>query len=273
MKEVYYVLKTMHMKWKVIGQFGLKCKYSHTKVPHKDVILILQLYKLPEGGYLLDLSRTGGCYFLSAEPFFNSIIMSAANLILYWAATLGISYPEISHATGKPQQQDHKEQPQHEKHAPKEEVKKVEEAPKKTEQPPKQVEQEAPKQAEEEEDMGDDLFAEQTEEEKEAERKRQEEVGATKKAPVGKSNIILDVKTWDDQADFEELERLVRGIQIEGATWGPSKLVPVAYNIKKLQISVVVIDELVSSEDLEERIMALGDELVQSVDIAAFVKV
>jgi len=74
MKEVYYVLKTMHMKWKVIGQFGLKCKYSHTKVPHKDVILILQLYKLPEGGYLLDLSRTGGnifSFYDTCQEFFD----------------------------------------------------------------------------------------------------------------------------------------------------------------------------------------------------------
>ena len=45
--------------------------------------------------------------------------------------------------------------------------------------------------------------------------------------------------------DLEELERLVRGVETDGLKWGASKLVPVAYGIKKLQISCVVEDEKV----------------------------
>ena len=69
-----------------------------------------------------------------------------------------------------------------------------------------------------------------------------------------------------------ELERLVRSIQKDGLVWGAGKLVPLAYGIKKLQISCVVEDDKVSTDDLEEAIVAFEDH-VQSMDIAAFNKV
>eukprot|EP01113_Clastostelium_recurvatum_P034915 TRINITY_DN47_c0_g1_i5.p1 TRINITY_DN47_c0_g1~~TRINITY_DN47_c0_g1_i5.p1 ORF type:complete len:214 (-),score=96.30 TRINITY_DN47_c0_g1_i5:199-840(-) len=96
--------------------------------------------------------------------------------------------------------------------------------------------------------------------------------GAKKDKPVAKSSVLLDVKPWDDETDMKKMEECVRTIEIEGLVWGASKLVPVGYGIKKLQISCVVIDDLVSVDDLEERITAFEDH-VQSVDIAAFNKI
>jgi len=89
---------------------------------------------------------------------------------------------------------------------------------------------------------------------------------------IAKSNIILDVKPWDDETDMAELEKCVRSIEMDGLLWGSSKLVPLAYTIKKLQISCVVEDDKVSTEDLEEKIVAFED-YVQSIDIAAFNKI
>lgn len=51
-----------------------------------------------------------------------------------------------------------------------------------------------------------------------------------------------------------------------------AKLVPLAYGIKKLQIMITVEDDKVSIEELQEKIEAIED-LVQSVDIAAFNKI
>lgn len=51
-----------------------------------------------------------------------------------------------------------------------------------------------------------------------------------------------------------------------------AKLVPLAYGIKKLQISTVVEDDKVSVDWLTETIQEIED-LVQSVDIAAFNKI
>ena len=82
---------------------------------------------------------------------------------------------------------------------------------------------------------------------------------AKKPALIAKSNIILDVKPWDDETDMAELEKCVRSIEMDGLLWGASKLVAVGYGIKKLQISCVVEDDKVSTDDLEEKICGFED--------------
>lgn len=44
---------------------------------------------------------------------------------------------------------------------------------------------------------------------------------------------------------MKALEESVRAIKMDGLLWGASKLVPLAYGIKKLQISSVVEDDKV----------------------------
>lgn len=95
---------------------------------------------------------------------------------------------------------------------------------------------------------------------------------AVKGAVIAKSNIILDVKPWDDETDMVELERQVREIETDGLLWGAGKLVAVGYGIKKLQICCVVEDDKVGTDFLEESITTLED-LVQSVDVVAFNKI
>ncbi|KAG2151011.1 uncharacterized protein EDB93DRAFT_1140617 [Suillus bovinus] len=120
-----------------------------------------------------------------------------------------------------------------------------------------------------------DLFADDDEEDDaEAERLKAERVAAynAKKAnkpkAAAKSVVTLEVKPWDDETDMQALEDSVRSIEQEGLVWGASKLVAVGYGIKKLQITVVVEDELVSLDDLQEKV-AEFDDYVQSSDIAA----
>lgn len=59
---------------------------------------------------------------------------------------------------------------------------------------------------------------------------------------------------------------------MDGLLWGASKLVPLAYGIKKLQILCVIEDDKVSVDELQEKICEFED-FVQSVDIAAFQKI
>ncbi|KAM9801289.1 elongation factor 1-beta-like [Neosynchiropus ocellatus] len=93
-----------------------------------------------------------------------------------------------------------------------------------------------------------------------------------KPAIIAKSSILLDVKPWDDETDMLKMEECVRSISLEGLLWGQSKLVPVGYGIKKLQIGCVVEDDKVGTDQLEEAIVAFEDH-VQSVDVAAFNKI
>lgn len=84
----------------------------------------------------------------------------------------------------------------------------------------------APKAAEEKKaakaDDDFDLFDDDAEESEEARRIKEERVKAyeAKKAKkpvlIAKSNVILDVKPWDDETDMKEMERLVRTIEMEG---------------------------------------------------------
>ncbi|XP_012924898.1 elongation factor 1-delta isoform X2 [Heterocephalus glaber] len=132
--------------------------------------------------------------------------------------------------------------------------------------------------AEDDEDNDIDLFGSEEEEDKEAARLREErlkqyaEKKAKKPSLVAKSSILLDVKPWDDETDMAKLEACVRSIQLDGLLWGGSKLVPVGYGIRKLQIQCVVEDDKVGTDLLEEEITKF-EEHVQSVDIAAFNKI
>jgi len=143
--------------------------------------------------------------------------------------------------------------------------------------PNKPVAAAAKKEADADDDF--DLFGSDAEEDDaEAERvkaerlKAYEEKKSKKPVIIAKSNIILDVKPWDNETDLKELERLVRTVHCDGLLWGSSKLVPIAYGILKLQISCVVEDDKVGEDFLVEEITKFED-FCQSVDIAAFNKV
>uniref|UniRef100_A0A3Q3WTJ4 Uncharacterized protein n=1 Tax=Mola mola TaxID=94237 RepID=A0A3Q3WTJ4_MOLML len=138
----------------------------------------------------------------------------------------------------------------------------------------------APVKEEEEEDDDDDddldLFGSDDDEEAEKLKEQRLKAYAEKKAKkptlIAKSSILLDVKPWDDETDMVKLEECVRSVQADGLLWGTSKLVPVGYGIKKLQIACVVEDDKVGTDMLEEEITKFED-FVQSVDVAAFNKI
>ncbi|KAG0342782.1 Translation elongation factor 1 beta [Podila humilis] len=133
--------------------------------------------------------------------------------------------------------------------------------------------------AAEDDDEDVDLFGSDDEEvDEEAEKIKQQRLAeyAAKKAnkpkTIAKSMCTLDVKPWDDETDMAALEAHVRGITMDGLLWGQSKLVPIGYGIKKLQINCVIEDELVSLEVLEEKIME-AEDYIQSMDMAAMQKI
>ncbi|ONK67485.1 uncharacterized protein A4U43_C05F540 [Asparagus officinalis] len=121
-----------------------------------------------------------------------------------------------------------------------------------------------------------DLFGDETEEDKKAAEERESaKKASTKKKESGKSSVLLDVKPWDDETDMKKLEETVRSIEMPGLLWGASKLVSVGYGIKKLQIMMTIVDDLVSVDTLiEERLtVEPANEYIQSCDIAAFNKI
>nr|ACZ13325.1 elongation factor 1 beta [Bursaphelenchus xylophilus] len=125
-----------------------------------------------------------------------------------------------------------------------------------------------------------DLFgSDEEEDDAEKERIKQERLKAyaekksKKPGPIAKSNIIYDIKPWDDTIDLDSLVKKIKSeVTMDGLVWGAHKILPIAYGVNKIQLMCVVEDEKVSSDDLEERITGYEDE-VQSVDVVAFNKV
>merc|ERR1712042_133100 len=141
----------------------------------------------------------------------------------------------------------------------------------------------AKKVVEEEEDDDDDeeidMFASDDEEEdEEAEKIKAERLAAyaekksKKPALIAKSNVILDIKPWDDETDLGEMEKAIRTIEGDGLLWGKAEKKPIAYGVFKLTISAVVEDDKISVDWMEEKICEFED-YVQSVDVAAFNKI
>lgn len=141
---------------------------------------------------------------------------------------------------------------------------------------------EAPKKEEDELD----LFGDDTEEDKknleemkkakeEADKKKKEEADKKKKLVVAKSSVVFDVKAYEETFDFVKLGKEIKEkIQMDGLVWQQTfKILPVAYQIKKLQCGMIIEDDKVSVDDILEKIQELWPDDIQSCDIVEFNKV
>merc|ERR1712029_725674 len=124
-----------------------------------------------------------------------------------------------------------------------------------------------------------DLFGSSDEEESEEKKRITEErlkayheKKAKKPALIAKTSVLLDIKPWDDETDMDKMLESVKSIEQDGLLWGASKLIPIGYGIKKLQVMCTVEDEKVSIEELCEKIEEFED-FVQSCDVNAMNKI
>uniref|UniRef100_A0A183BNH4 Elongation factor 1-beta n=1 Tax=Globodera pallida TaxID=36090 RepID=A0A183BNH4_GLOPA len=96
-----------------------------------------------------------------------------------------------------------------------------------------------------------DLFGDDGSDDEEKKRITEERLKAyaekksKKPGPIAKSNVIYDVKPWDDTIEIKDIEEKVRSIKCDGLIWGASKILPVAFGVQKLQICCCVEDEKV----------------------------
>merc|ERR1719151_579819 len=131
----------------------------------------------------------------------------------------------------------------------------------------------------EEEDDDVDLFGSSDEEESEEKKRITEErlkayheKKSKKPTVIAKTSVLLDVKPWDDETDHDQMLASVKSIEMDGLLWGASKLIPIGYGIKKLQVMCTVEDDKVSVEELTEKIEEFED-FVQSCDVNAMNKI
>merc|ERR1711936_1256302 len=124
----------------------------------------------------------------------------------------------------------------------------------------------APAAAAEEDDDDVDLFGSEDEEESEEKKRITEErlkayheKKSKKPGVIAKTNVLFDVKPWDDETDMDKMLELCKTIEMDGLLWGGNKLVPIGYGIKKLQLMCVVEDAKVSIDELQEKMTEFED--------------
>ena len=107
-----------------------------------------------------------------------------------------------------------------------------------------------------------------------AEKLKKAEERAAKKRAEAKSIVVFDVKVYESDEDFEKLAKEIKEkVVFEGLTWQNShKIVPIGYGMNKLQLTMIVMDEVVCVDDVFDKIKEDWEDNVQSIDIDSFNK-
>ncbi|CAG9479080.1 elongation factor 1 (EF-1), putative [Plasmodium vivax] len=80
-----------------------------------------------------------------------------------------------------------------------------------------------------------------------------------KKPVINKSSLIIDIKPYGEETNLDEVLKLVKEIEMEGLTWGKAhKKTPFAFGLFKLQVSCVIVDDLINTDELIEMIENVG---------------
>lgn len=136
------------------------------------------------------------------------------------------------------------------------------------------------KKVEKKDDDDLDLFADDPEAEAEAQKLKEattakkEADKKEKKVIIAKSRVVFDVKGYETEQDFDALgKRVMAEIKKDGLVWQDTfKVLPIAFGMKKLQMTMIIEDDKISADDILEEIAQKWEDEVQSCDIVEFVK-
>ena len=97
---------------------------------------------------------------------------------------------------------------------------------------------------------------------------------AEKKVVIAKSRVVFDLKGYEEGQDFNELgHRIMKEINRDGLVWQDTfKVLPHVFGVFKLQMTMIIEDDKVSSDDIIEQIQSTWEDEVQSCDIVEFNK-
>jgi elongation factor 1-beta len=118
-----------------------------------------------------------------------------------------------------------------------------------------------------------DIFAEETEEEKELNKQNAEKQQAKKETTLKntRSQVVIDIKPWEAETNLDELADKLRAKEREGLVWGAMEKKPLAYGVSKLVVLLTIDDHLVSADDIEDMITE-EEDYVQSMEVATWNK-
>ena len=94
-----------------------------------------------------------------------------------------------------------------------------------------------------------------------------------KKKEVNKSHVILEVKGWEADQDFEALaNKIINTIKKDGLRWNTGyKLEEVGFGVKKLIIAFLAEDDKCSVQEITDELESWEND-IQSVEVVSFNK-
>ncbi|SBT34317.1 elongation factor 1 (EF-1), putative [Plasmodium ovale wallikeri] len=82
---------------------------------------------------------------------------------------------------------------------------------------------------------------------------------SNKKVVINKSSLIIDIKPYGEETDLDLVLKLVKEIELDGLVWGKAhKKTPFAFGLFKLQVTCVIVDDLINTDELIEMIENVG---------------
>ncbi|CDJ52675.1 elongation factor 1, putative [Eimeria brunetti] len=89
--------------------------------------------------------------------------------------------------------------------------------------------------------------------------KKEAAAGKKKKEVINKSMLVIEIKPNNAETDLNDISAQVKTIKMEGLAWGENvKKIPVAFGLYKLQVQCVIVDDLVDTQEVLDKIEELG---------------
>eukprot|EP00818_Percolomonas_sp_WS_P010253 CAMPEP_0117439628 /NCGR_PEP_ID=MMETSP0759-20121206/2662_1 /TAXON_ID=63605 /ORGANISM="Percolomonas cosmopolitus, Strain WS" /LENGTH=134 /DNA_ID=CAMNT_0005231347 /DNA_START=28 /DNA_END=432 /DNA_ORIENTATION=- len=108
-------------------------------------------------------------------------------------------------------------------------------------------------------DSDNDLFGEETEEERIAresrlkEEREKAEARAAEKEKKSRSSIIVEVSPEDIDVDLDKVAEVVRAKKIDGLEWGQkTEKVPIGFGLSNLRLIFTIVDAKVDSSMIDD---------------------
>lgn len=99
---------------------------------------------------------------------------------------------------------------------------------------------------------------------------QQQDIGTKRNQSI----ITFDLRPMDDAVDVNAIKNQILNWKKEGMEWQSGTLIPVAFGIHKIRVSVQIDDDTVSIADIEEMLgTAEMSEAIATYDIVAFTRV
>ncbi|KAH0571608.1 Translation elongation factor 1-beta [Spironucleus salmonicida] len=96
---------------------------------------------------------------------------------------------------------------------------------------------------------------------------------AAKPKKQERSMIVFHIKPYGDENDMTKvLKEIPEKIQMEGLKWGIGELLDHCYGVKLLAMPCVVVDDICSVDEIQEKIQEIFEDDVQNCDINSFNK-